>query len=103
MIKTNNTGTGTVAQTIYDELLTPLNTQKKIITQTDKQATKAYPENIDGSPSSYSLHVSSTDRITSILKNYSALDTSSISQVHLGSLAGISNDHGSGLKNATIT
>lgn len=102
-MSTNRVGIGTVAQTIYDELLTPLKTQKKIITHTAKHAPNATAEKLVGSPLSYSLQVSSTDRMTLILKNYSALETSSMSQIHLGSLEGISNDQGSGLKNATTT
>jgi len=103
MIRTNRVGIGTVIHTIYDELLTPLNTQKKIIIQTAKHAPRAVPANLVGSPSSYSLQSSSTDLITFTLKNCSARETSSISHVQSLSVYFILNDHGSGLKNATTT
>lgn len=49
MIKTKSTGSGTVSQTIQDELLTPLKTQRKMRTQVTKVDQRALPEKVVGS------------------------------------------------------
>ena len=94
MIRTKKTGNGTVIQTTYEELATPLNIQKKTITQTEKVEANAVPEKVVGSPSAYSLQFESTDRITLTLKNCSALDTSFSS--HVQNLPSRSFDQGRG-------
>lgn len=56
MIRTKSTGIGTVAHTMYEELLTPLKTHKKMMNQTARVEPNAVQENVVGSPSSNSLH-----------------------------------------------
>jgi len=54
MIITKQTGSGTVAHTIYEELPTPLKTHKKMMNHTAIVAPNAVHENVVGSPSSNS-------------------------------------------------
>jgi UDP-N-acetylglucosamine enolpyruvyl transferase len=68
MITMKSTGSGTVSQTIHEELFTPLNTQRKMMTQHDRQAKRAGIEKTVSSPSFQAKHVSSSRiRMTLIL------------------------------------
>jgi|TARA_B110000305_G_C19413900_1_gene626928 hypothetical protein len=49
MMKTKRTGSGTVSQTIQDELLTPLKTQKKMRIQVTRVDQRALWEKVVGS------------------------------------------------------
>lgn len=105
-MNTKRTGTGTVIHTMYEELFTPFQTQKKMRNQVAKVARRALEEKIVPSPVSYGLHPSGeTNLITLTLKNSSALDW--IYPLMLVSLkqskSVLDSDHGRGFENAETT
>lgn len=67
MIMTKRTGIGTVNQTIYEELLTPLNTQRKMINQVTKVDSTAHPEKTVGSPSYQDLQFPFSSAVTNLI------------------------------------
>lgn len=59
MMITKSTGSGTVTQTMYEELLTPLKTQRKMMIHTPRVPRNAGTENVTGDSSLYYLQFSS--------------------------------------------
>jgi hypothetical protein len=67
IMNTKRTGSGTVIQTIHEELLTPLNTQRKMMIQHERHANKAGMEKIVSSPSSKARQVSSSTILITLI------------------------------------